>query len=103
MMMVFDWDKAKELIKKYENLWRADICAEAYLKNDMGNTVGTIYQEGKIVLNDNPYTSSMWATPMLSIWDIYDHKRYIFEECYYFENDIDKANTLARAVWPNIW
>lgn len=62
--MVFDWDKAAQLIKD-----RNAKNASAGLSNDWEWTGGDIYRDGAIVSRDDTYTylSSTWATPEIEI------------------------------------
>ena len=75
MLMVFDWDKAAEIIreKKPEE-------ASAYLKDDREWTGGVIYQNGEIVLDTYTYLASTWATPMLDIGEVNDIPCYRMED-----------------------
>lgn len=60
--MVFDWDKAAQLIKKHKPK-----IAMAGLDGDWGYTSGRIFEKGAPVPQENTYTflSSSWATPIL--------------------------------------
>ena len=61
-LMVFDWEKAVNLINEngYKN------CG-AGLKDDYGWTAGNILTNGKPVTNDYTYLASTWATPQLIV------------------------------------
>lgn len=64
----FDWDKAAQLIK--ENLQQhPNLIAEAGLQGDWDYTGGTIFYQGKPVVNGYTYLSSNWATPTLILTD----------------------------------
>jgi len=59
-MMIFDWDKAAELIRE-----RKPETASAGLSGDWGGTGGEIYRSGEIVDDEYTYLGSTWATPLL--------------------------------------
>ena len=59
-MMVFDWEKAAELIKKHKSAY-----VEAGLQGDLEWTGGIIYENGKTVKNSYTYLSSTWAIPVV--------------------------------------
>ena len=63
-MMVFDWDKAAQLIKD-----RNAKNAAAGLSNDWEWTGGRIYENGTIVAEGQTYTylASTWATPEIEV------------------------------------
>lgn len=63
-LMVFDWDKAVELIKEnnYKN------CG-AGLDGDFEWTAGDILVNGKPHTEDYTYLSSTWAKPQLIVYD----------------------------------
>lgn len=61
-MMVFDWDKAARLIRE-----RKPRCASAGLRSDWEYTGGTIYENGKPVMDDYTYLASTWAVPELDM------------------------------------
>ena len=61
--MVFDWDKAAELIKE-----KGIRNAGAGLRGDYGNTAGDILSDGEPVMDDYTFLASTWATPMLLIY-----------------------------------
>lgn len=60
--MVFDWDKAAEIIRDRKPEW-----ASAGLRSDWEWTGGTIYENGKIVTSDYTFLASTWAVPELEI------------------------------------
>ena len=62
--MVFDWDKAAQLIRE-----RKPQSASAGLAGDWEYTGGIIYEDGKPVPKESTYVylSSNWATPELEI------------------------------------
>jgi hypothetical protein len=60
--MVFDWDKAAEIIRDKKPKW-----AVAGLQHDMEWTSGMIYEDGQPVTDEYTYLSSTWATPILEI------------------------------------
>ena len=86
--MVFDWDKAAELIKESG-------CTEASagLRRDWGYTGGKILTDGDPVSKDDSYTylASNWAIPELKI----DGKRI---SCYKMESETDGWDHDTR--WP---
>lgn len=61
---VFDWDKAALIIETYDPEW-----ANAGLKEDMAATYGTIYENGKPMVDRDhePFLASDWATPVLEM------------------------------------
>ena len=61
-VMVFDWDKAAELIKETKPQ-----IATAGLRDDWEYTGGTIWESGKPVCDSYTYLSSTWAVPELSL------------------------------------
>lgn len=61
-LMVFDWDKAAQLIKE-----SGATHASAGLRDDWEWTGGTIFEGGEIVTDDYTYLSSTWAVPELLI------------------------------------
>lgn len=63
-LMVFDWDKAAQLIAE-----RRPNIASAGLAGDWEYTGGEIYRDGKIVPRDETYTylASTWTTPQLDL------------------------------------
>lgn len=93
-LMVFDWDKAANLIRE-----RKPKVAEAGLQGDWEWTGGCIYQDGHIVPIDDTYTylSSTWATPQLSIDDD-------TVDCFIFEEDMPEEwggrRDAASVYWP---
>lgn len=60
-LMVFDWDKAARLIKKYN-----PETASAGLRSDWEYTGGLIYENGK-PFYEYTYLASTWAVPELEI------------------------------------
>lgn len=61
-LMVFDWDKAAEIIRE-----RKPEYAFAGLCSDWEWTGGTIYKNGEPVKDSYTYLASTWATPELEI------------------------------------
>lgn len=85
-MMVFDWDKAARLIKE-----RKPECASAGLRDDWEYTGGTIYEDGKPVMDNYTYLSSTWAVPELSMdGDIV--------ECFRMEHEVPGWGSDTK--WP---
>lgn len=62
--MVFDWEKAAQIIKEWKPRYAA-----AGLRGDWEYTGGCIYDEGKPVENSYTYLASTWAVPELHIDD----------------------------------
>ena len=63
-LMVFDWDKAAQLILEHKATYAA-----AGLRNDWEYTGGTILLDGKPVKNEYTYLASTWAMPEILIND----------------------------------
>ena len=61
-LMVFDWDKAAQIIAE-----RKPEIAFAGLEGDEEYTMGVIWRDGKPEKNDYTYLASTWATPTLYI------------------------------------
>lgn len=85
-IMVFDWDKAAELIREYNPSYAA-----AGLQGDWGCTGGCIWDEGNPVFNDYTFLASTWATPELKM-----DNQYI--PCYRMENEVPGWG--AETKWP---
>ena len=85
-MMVFDWNKAARLIRE-----RKPECASAGLRNDWEYTGGTIYEDGKPVMDDYTYLASTWAVPEL------DMDGYIVE-CFRMEHEVPRWG--PKTKWP---
>lgn len=85
-LMVFDWDKAAELIKAsgYKD-------AEAGLESDWEWTGGTIFEDGEPELNCYTYLASTWAIPQLDI----DGE---VVECYKMQSQTDGWDSGTK--WP---
>lgn len=60
--MVFDWDKAAELIRerKPKVVW-------AGLQDDWEWTGGIIYENGNIIKDSHSYLASTWAVPQIDL------------------------------------
>lgn len=84
-LKVFDWNKAAELIVKY-NLTDAD----AGLKEDWGFTGGNILTDGNLNINSYTYLASTWATPVL----LTDEEVY---DCWIWEDETDWD---SDTKWP---
>ena len=85
-MMVFDWDKAARLIGE-----RKPECASAGLRDDWEYTGGTIYEDGKPVMDDYTYLASTWAVPELDMnGDIV--------ECFRMKHEVPGWG--AETKWP---
>jgi hypothetical protein len=61
-MMVFDWDKAAQIIRE-----RGATYAEAGLAGDWEWTGGAILRNGKPEKESYTFLASTWATPMLEL------------------------------------
>lgn len=84
--MVFDWDKAAQLIKDSG-------CKEASagLGDDWEWTGGMIYENGKPNLDDFTYLSSTWATPEIELdGDVQD--------CYKMQSEVPDWDYDTK--WP---
>lgn len=68
-LMIFDWDEAARIIKESN---ARD--ALAGLSGDLGNTCGTIFEDGKPWMDDYTYLASTWATPVLILIDCLNNK-----------------------------
>lgn len=84
--MVFDWNKAAQLIKE-----SGMKDARAGLANDWEWTGGDIFKDGKPVLDGGCYLSSTWARPELEI----DGEE---QDCFVSVSDTD--NWGPNTVWP---
>jgi hypothetical protein len=76
--MVFDWDKAAELIKTH--LDKKDLNCEAGLQGDWSYTGGCIFENNKPTSEGYTYLSSNWAVPTLII--SFDGEEQFELECY---------------------
>lgn len=85
-LMVFDWDKAAQLIRE-----RKACHASAGLSGDWGATGGDILRDGKPYSDDYIYLASTWATPELEIddWRV---------DCYRMQSDTPGWN--EKTSWP---
>ncbi len=83
---VFDWEKAAALIRD-----RKPFCAEAGLLEDWEWTGDVIYQDGRVVYDDNTYLASIWATPVLRISNE-------MLECWRYKEDTPGWD--ASTKWP---
>lgn len=85
-LMVFDWDKAVQIIKD-KGLRNCG----AGLDSDFEWTAGMILVDGKPYTDDYTYLASTWATPQLIVYSdnenegIYDYIETI--DCYIMENE----------------
>ena len=88
-LMVFDWDKAANIIK-----YRKPHSVVAGLAGDMEYTSGVIYENGKVLSRNETYTylSSTWAIPILVI----DNHEEI--ECYKMKSGT--PNWDSDTYWP---
>lgn len=86
-LMVFDWDKAAELLRG-----RNPSYAEAGLKGDWEYTGDYIWENGKPVTNRYTYLASTWAMPLL----IMDNGEPI--PCYRMESEVPGWD--AKTKWP---
>jgi hypothetical protein len=87
-LMVFDWFKAAELIKKNKNK-----TASAGLSGDWEYTGGKIYENGKPVPEEDTYVylASTWAVPQLKI-------KNKFIDCFLMESKTPNWN--EKTYWP---
>ena len=88
-MMVFDWDRAAQILKE-----RDAEDAAAGLDQDWGYTGGEILRDGAPVKQEDTYTylASTWATPQL-----YVDGEYI--DCYKMESEAPGWD--AKTYWPD--
>ena len=88
-LMVFDWNKAAELIKS-----RQPVTVSAGLAGDWEYTGGEIWANGKPVPEDEAYVylASTWAYPEIEI----DGVRQV---CYVMEDETDGWD--AHTYWPD--
>lgn len=78
-LMVFDWDKAAEIIKEKLKL-HPDLKAEAGLQGDWAYTGGVIFENGKPTNDEYTYLQSNWAKPTLILeWDGEEQEEIICE------------------------
>lgn len=89
--MVFDWDKAAEIIRD-----RKPECAIAGLQHDMEWTSGTIYEDGLPVTDDYTYLSSTWATPIL---EIITRDEVEDIPCFRMKHEVPEWNSDTK--WPH--
>lgn len=86
-MMVFDWDKAAELIKEH-----GATKASAGLQDDWEYTGGPILRDGKPDLEGYTYLASTWAIPEIKI----DGVKY---ECYKMQSETPNWDNATK--WPD--
>ena len=85
-MMVFDWIRAAELIKE-----KNPESASAGLSGYWDYTGGTIWEDGKPVVDEYTYLASTWATPEIEIdGEVFD--------CYRMESQLPGWD--AQTKWP---
>lgn len=85
--MVFDWDKAAQLIKE-----KGATHASAGLSGDWEWTGGEILIDGKIPADSYTYLASTWATPELEIdGDVID--------CFKMKSETDGWD--SKTFWPD--
>ena len=85
-LMVFDWDKAAQILKDSGCDY-----AEAGLAGDWGYTGGCIWENRKICRDSYTYLSSTWATPQLLINGEY-------RDCYIMQDD--SPGWHSETKWP---
>lgn len=84
-LMVFDWDKAAQLIREH-----GAVTAYAGLRGDWEYTGGLILKQGKPT-KDDTYLASTWATPEIAIDGT-------VMECYRMQSET--PNWDAKTQWP---
>lgn len=89
-MMVFDWDKAAQIIKD-ENV----IEASAGLIEDWEWTGGAIFENGNPVIDEYTYLASTWATPTLEIKVENGVESF---PCYKMQSEVPDWNSGTK--WP---
>lgn len=89
--MVFDWDKAATIVKEASKIFKDDpyFYVEVALDGDEGNTVGTMYTDGKPNYSGRAYLASTWAKPKLSLNIDSDSRKMHRHE---YEELVDKFN-----------
>lgn len=89
-LMVFDWDKAAQLIKDSKSTF-----ASAGLCGDWGSTGGDIFRDGIPLNKEETYTylASTWAVPALCLED--GNKI----DCYKMQSET--PNWDAGTFWPD--
>lgn len=85
-LMVFDWDKAAQIIKE-----RGAQNASAGLAGDWGMTGGEILTDGEPNMEDYTYLASTWATPQLKVDGV-------LMDCWKYAKDTDGWD--AKTKWP---
>ena len=85
--MVFDWDKAAEIIRATGANYAA-----AGLRDDWEYTGGTIFEDGKPCMDDYTFLASTWAKPELSV-----NGENI--ECYRMESETPGWDSDTK--WPD--
>jgi hypothetical protein len=85
-LMVFDWDKAAQLIKDQQPAE-----AGAGLRSDWEWTGGTIFAKGEPVTDSYTYLTSTWAVPELSLDDV-------VVECYRLKSEAPGWDSATK--WP---
>lgn len=95
--MVFDWEKAANIIKDYlEEHNGEDIEIAASLRGNEGNTYGFIYSNGKFNTDDHGYLASTWAKPQIVIFNYSLNDMYEDEgtkiPCYKMQHEVPDWN-----------
>lgn len=91
--MVFDWDKAAEIIRDRKPEW-----AVAGLQHDMEWTSGVIYEDGYPVTDSYTYLSSTWATPILEI-KTHDEAEVEDIPCFRMQHEVPEWRSSTK--WPH--
>lgn len=86
-LMVFDWNKAAEIIRDTQPKE-----AFAGLDSDFEYTAGYIWRDGKPVKDDYTYLASVWAEPLL----VADNVVY---KCWKFFDDTPGWGSATK--WPD--
>lgn len=98
-LMVFDWDKAAQIIKEKQPLMAA-----AGLKDDWEWTGGYIFESGKPVKDWTTYLSSTWAKPQLKLYynDVDDDEYFSLSnetiDCYKMQSETPGWKSDTK--WP---
>lgn len=90
-LMVFDWDKAAQIIKEQK-----PVIASAGLRSDWEWTGGTIYRNGKPIKNSYTYLSSTWAVPELELKFADSTSKII--DCYKMQHEVPEWDSDTK--WP---
>lgn len=86
-LMVFDWDKAAQIIRDTGAKYAA-----AGLRDDWSYTAGPILDDGEPVVDEYTFLASTWAVP-----ELYVNGEYI--ECYKMKSETPGWDSETK--WPD--